>query len=83
MSRKQEPGGIRISQDRKATQFARLHNIPGKILILPNAWDVPSARLFENAGFPAVATSSAGMFASLGYPDGEAIGRNRTVQRDE
>ncbi len=80
MSRKQEPSGIRIGQDLKATEFARLHNIPGKILILPNAWDVPSARLFENAGFPAVATSSAGMFASLGYPDGEAIGRKKFLE---
>jgi 2-methylisocitrate lyase-like PEP mutase family enzyme len=44
-------------------------------LILPNAWDVPSARVFEDAGFPAVATSSAGLMVSLGYPDGEVIGR--------
>lgn len=43
------------------------------MLILPNAWDVPSARIFEDAGFPAVATSSAGMMVSLGYPDGETI----------
>ena len=46
-----------------------------KALVLPNAWDVPSARLFEEAGFPAVATSSAGMLVSLGYADGESIGR--------
>jgi len=41
--------------------------------VLPNAWDVPSARVFEDEGFPAVATSSAGMLVSLGYPDGEEI----------
>ena len=41
--------------------------------MLPNAWDVPSARVFEDEGFPAVATSSAGMLVSLGYPDGEEI----------
>jgi len=48
-------------------------------LILPNGWDVPSARVFEDAGFPAIATSSAGMLVSLGYPDGEVIGRDEFV----
>ncbi len=43
------------------------------MLVLPNAWDVPSARIFEEAGFPAVATSSATLAASVGYPDGEKI----------
>ncbi len=41
--------------------------------MLPNAWDVPSARIFEEMGFPAIATSSATVAASLGYPDGEKI----------
>jgi len=60
------------SQVEKAEVFRKLHN--GKdILVLPNAWDVPSARVFENEGFPAVATSSAGILVSLGYPDGEEI----------
>src|SRR5437899_10853534 len=58
--------------------FRRLHR--GKrILILPNAWDVPSARVFEDAGFPAVATSSTGMMVSLGYPDGQAIDRKEII----
>jgi len=57
----------------KAEDFRTMHR--GKnILVLPNAWDVPSARLFEDERFPAVATSSAGMMVSLGYPDGEVIG---------
>jgi 2-methylisocitrate lyase-like PEP mutase family enzyme len=43
--------------------------------VLPNAWDVPSARVFEDAGFPAVATSSAGLMVSLGHPDGQTIDR--------
>jgi len=60
------------SQREKAERFRELHDRK-KILILPNAWDVPSARVFEDAGFPAVATSSAGMLVSLGYPDGETI----------
>src|SRR2546425_6259063 len=66
------------SQKEKAEDFRALHH--GKrILILPNGWDVPSARVFEDAGFPAIATSSAGMLVSLGYPDGEVIGRNEFV----
>ena len=60
------------SQAEKAEIFRGLHDRKG-LLVLPNAWDVPSARLFEDEGFPAVATSSAGMLVSLGYPDGEEI----------
>ena len=63
-------------QQRKAKQFADLHKAP-RMLVLPNAWDVPTAKIFENSGFPAVATTSAGMFVSLGFLDGEAIGRRR------
>ncbi|MDA4119801.1 MAG: isocitrate lyase/phosphoenolpyruvate mutase family protein, partial [Thaumarchaeota archaeon] len=59
-------------QAEKAERFRGLHDRK-KVLILPNAWDVPSARVFEDVGFPAVATSSAGMMVSLGYPDGEEI----------
>ena len=42
-------------------------------MILPNAWDPPSAAAVAEAGFPAVATGSAAVAASLGYPDGERI----------
>jgi len=42
-------------------------------VILPNAWDPPSAAAVAEAGFPAVATGSAAVAASLGYPDGERI----------
>ena len=60
------------SQAEKAEVFRRLHDRKS-VLVLPNAWDVPSARIFEDEGFSAVATSSAGMLVSLGYPDGEEI----------
>ena len=70
------------SQQEKAEDFLALHH--GKrILVLPNGWDVPSARVFEDAGFPAVATSSAGMLVSLGYPDGEVVGRDEFVSAVE
>ncbi|MBB4983515.1 isocitrate lyase/PEP mutase family protein [Streptomyces nymphaeiformis] len=39
-------------------------------LVLPGPWDAASARTFEEAGFPALATPSAGIAASLGYEDG-------------
>jgi 2-methylisocitrate lyase-like PEP mutase family enzyme len=43
-------------------------------LILPNAWDVASALAVQRSGAAAIATTSSGVAASLGYPDGEAIG---------
>jgi len=60
------------SQSDKAEYFRSLHHGPG-VLVLPNAWDVPTARLFESVGFKAIATTSAGMLVSLGYEDGERI----------
>ncbi|CAM5779311.1 isocitrate lyase/phosphoenolpyruvate mutase family protein [Castellaniella caeni] len=41
------------------------------VLLLPNAWDVLTARVFEQQGFPAVATTSGGIAWALGYGDGE------------
>ena len=49
------------------------------ILVLPNAWDVASARIFEEAGFGAVATTSAGIAFSLGYADGQKISRQEML----
>jgi len=68
------------SQASKAIQFRELHRGPG-VLILPNAWDVASARVFEDAGFPAIATTSAGIAFSLGYPDGQRIPREEMLAR--
>jgi 2-methylisocitrate lyase-like PEP mutase family enzyme len=68
------------SQTTKAIQFRQLHRGPA-ILILPNAWDVASARIFEDAGFPAIATTSAGIAFSLGYPDGQRIPREEMLAR--
>jgi len=52
---------------RKAERFAELH--AEGCFLLPNAWDVGSARVLESAGFPAVATTSAGIAFSFGKPD--------------
>ncbi|AJP03441.1 carboxyvinyl-carboxyphosphonate phosphorylmutase [Streptomyces cyaneogriseus subsp. noncyanogenus] len=57
----------------RARTFRSLHHgrMPGDPLVLPGPWDAASARVFEEAGFPALATPSAGVAASLGYEDGE------------
>jgi len=62
------------TQSDLADRLRALH-VPGRPLLLPNAWDVASARLVEQAGYPAVATTSAGVAWSLGFPDGELISR--------
>ena len=59
-------------QAAKAEQFRKLHH-GQKMLLLPNAWDVASARILEEAGHPAIATTSAGIAYSLGYADGQRI----------
>lgn len=53
--------------------FRALHHgrPPGDPLVLPGPWDAASARVFEEAGFPALATPSAGVAASLGHADGQ------------
>jgi 2-methylisocitrate lyase-like PEP mutase family enzyme len=66
------------AQAELARQFLSLHD--GRtILVLPNAWDVTSARIFEEAGFPAIATTSAGVANSLGYPDGQKLPRGEML----
>lgn len=59
-------------QNQKAEKFLALHHAP-PVLILANAWDVVSARIFEVEGFKAIGTTSAGISASLGYPDGQRM----------
>jgi 2-methylisocitrate lyase-like PEP mutase family enzyme len=56
--------------DAHCATLRSLH-VPGEPLLLPNAWDVASARAVEAAGFPVVATTSAGVAAALGHGDHE------------
>lgn len=56
----------------QAETLHRLH-AAGKPLVLTNAWDAVSARVIEEAGASAIATTSAGMAWSLGYADGERL----------
>src|SRR6202023_2477189 len=64
-----------ISQADKAQRFLALHR-PGEPLLMPNPWDLGSARLLASLGFQALATTSSGFAASLGRNDG-------AVTRDE
>ena len=59
----------------KAEAFQRMHLGP-EILVIANAWDAASARVFEAAGVRAVGTGSAGIAFSHGYPDNEFIPRD-------
>jgi 2-methylisocitrate lyase-like PEP mutase family enzyme len=65
-------------QKKKTEAFRAMHRAPD-VLVLPNAWDVISARIFEEAGFPAIATTSAGIAFTLGYPDGQKISRDEML----
>ena len=64
-------------QATKARRFLDLHQ-PGNPLLLPNAWDVGSARLFASLGFEALATTSSGHAATLGLLDG-SVGREAAL----
>jgi 2-methylisocitrate lyase-like PEP mutase family enzyme len=71
---------MNLSEQRaKAVAFREMHR-GQKILVLPNAWDCLSARIFEEAGFPAIATTSGGIAAVLGYPDGQRIRASEMLQ---
>src|SRR6201981_737047 len=64
-----------ISQADKAQRFLALHR-PGQPLLMPNPWDLGSAKLLASLGFEALATTSSGFAATLGRNDG-------SVTRDE
>lgn len=68
-----------MTTNEKAAALLALHAGPG--FILPNAWDGGSARILEQVGFPAVATTSAGIAWSLGVPDGGALDRDTMLAR--
>src|SRR5262245_65770282 len=55
-----------------AKAFHDLHTGPA-VLLLANAWDAGSARLLESIGARAIATTSAGVAWTHGYPDGDAL----------
>jgi 2-methylisocitrate lyase-like PEP mutase family enzyme len=68
-----------MQREQKIETFRALHHGP-RILVLPNAWDAASARIFEDAGFAAIGTTSAGVAYSLGYADGEKAPRDEMME---
>src|SRR3569833_19143 len=68
---------IAPAQVARAARFAALHR--SGAFIQPNAWDVPSAALIAEAGYPAIATTSSGVAFTFGIVDGEKIARDRML----
>jgi len=65
-------------QSAKAETLRQLHHGP-RAVIFPNVWDATSARIVEEAEYPAVATTSAGIANMLGYADGQNISRDEML----
>jgi len=63
----------------KSRKLKELVRAP-EILVMPGAYDVLSARLFEQMGFKAIQCTSGGIAAALGYSDGEVMSRGQTVE---
>jgi 2-methylisocitrate lyase-like PEP mutase family enzyme len=66
-------------QKEKAELFLKFHQ-DEEILVLLNSWDIGSSKLIETSGYKAVATTSMGIAASLGYPDCQVIQLSEMLQ---
>src|SRR3954467_8986941 len=72
-----------LTQNEKANRFRALHDGPG-VFVIPNPWDIGSARILAGLGFQALATSSAASACALGRRDGgltreEALAHARLI----
>lgn len=67
------------AQRQKAAPFLTMHQSP-PILVLGNVWDVISARIHEAEGFRALGTTSAGISATLGYPDAQHMSLTQNLE---
>lgn len=65
-------------QAKKAKAFLAMHKA-GPVVLLPNVWDAASARIVEEAAYPALATTSAGVAFAQGFPDGQKIPVERMI----
>jgi len=70
---------VAITQKEKAEQFLKFHH-DKEILVLLNSWDVGSSKLIEGCGYKAIATTSMGIAASLGYPDNQVIQLSEMIE---
>ena len=73
------PSAVIAAANAKSRRLRELVRAP-EILVMPGAYDVLSALLFEQMGFKAIQGTSGGIAAALGYPDGEIMSRAEFVQ---
>jgi 2-methylisocitrate lyase-like PEP mutase family enzyme len=70
---------VSVIQKEKAEMFLKFHH-DKEILVLLNSWDIGSSKLIEACGYKAIATTSMGIAASLGYPDCQVIQLSEMVE---
>ena len=73
------PNAMITAANAKSRKLRELVRAP-EILVMPGAYDVLSALLFEQMGFKAIQGTSGGIAAALGYPDGEAMSRDQFIE---
>ena len=73
------PAAVLTVANAKSARLRALVRAP-EILVMPGAYDVLSALLFEQMGFKAIQGTSGGIAAALGYPDGESISREQFIE---
>lgn len=71
---------VSVTQKEKAEMFLKFHQ-DHEILVLLNSWDIGSSKLIEACGYKAVATTSMGIAASMGYPDGQVIQLSEMLEK--
>lgn len=71
---------VSVIQKEKAEMFLKFHQ-DKELLVLLNSWDAGSSRLIEACGYKAVATTSMGISASMGYPDCQVIQLSEMIER--
>ncbi len=72
------PSAVLTAANEKSQRLRKLVRAP-EILVMPGAYDVLSALLFERMGFKAIQGTSGGIAAAMGYPDGEVMSRDQFV----
>src|SRR5689334_5414546 len=73
------PSSVIAAANAKSRRLRELVRAP-EILVMPGAYDVLSALLFEQMGFKAIQGTSGGIAAALGYADGEVMSRDEFVK---
>lgn len=70
---------VSTTQKEKADLFLKYHQ-DNEMLVLLNSWDIASSKIIEASGYKAIATTSMGMAASIGYPDCQIIQLSEVIE---